>query len=282
MAFRALALPLLAAAAAGAVLYAPVLAALGRQWIDDTTTSHGILLAIAAVVVVVRRLPELRTIPLAPSGLGVLVVGFGLLLYTLGTLGAEVFVLRVSIPFVLLGVVMALWGVRHARALVWAFGLVLLAIPLPGVAVTSLTMPLQLVASQVAEGLLAAGQIPVVREGNLLFLDRATLEVAEACSGLRSATSLLSVAAVCAALFRLTPPRAFLLMAVALPVAIVGNGFRVAATGFLTHWIGERATQGLIHDMTGYVAFFAMFGVTLLVLRYTRPAQPPTAVPAGI
>jgi exosortase len=282
MAFRALALPLLAAAAAGAVLYAPVLAALGRQWIDDTTTSHGILLAIAAVVVVVRRLPELRTIPLAPSGLGVLVVGFGLVLYTLGTVGAEVFVLRVSIPFVLLGVVMALWGVRHARALVWAFGLVLLAIPLPGVAVTSLTMPLQLVASQVAEGLLAAGQIPVVREGNLLFLDRATLEVAEACSGLRSATSLLSVAAVCAALFRLTPPRALLLMAVALPVAIVGNGFRVAATGFLTHWIGERATQGLIHDMTGYVAFFAMFAVTLLVLRFTRPAQPPTAVPAGI
>jgi exosortase len=281
MAIRALTVPLLAAAAAGALLYAPVLAALGRQWIEDTTTSHGILLAIAAAVVVVRRLPDLRRLPITPSGLGLLVVGFGLVLYVLGTLGAEVFVLRVSIPFVLAGVTLALWGAAHVRALAWAFGLVLLAIPLPGVVVTSVTMPLQLVASQVAEGLLAASQIPVAREGNLLFLDNATLEVAEACSGLRSATSLLSVAAVCAALFRLTPPRAGLLLAVALPVAIVGNGVRVAATGVLTHWIGARATQGFIHDLTGYVAFIAMFAVTLLVLRLTRPAPPRSVVPAG-
>lgn len=249
---------------------------------NDTTTSHGILLAIAAAVVVVRRMPELRALPLQPSSLGLLFVGVGLALFILGTVGAEVFVVRFSIPIVLVGAVIALWGVRHARALLAAFGLIVLAIPLPGVVVTSLTMPLQLVASQVAEGLLAAGQIPVTREGNLLFLERATLEVADACSGLRSATSLLSVAAVCTALLRLSWPRAATLMAISLPVAIVGNGFRVAATGVLTHWIGERATQGLIHDMTGYVAFFAMCVVTVLVLRLTRPTAPQVTVPARV
>jgi exosortase len=277
---RRLPFPLLAAAAAGTALYASVIAALARQWVEDTTTSHGILLALAAAFVVRKRLPALRALEVEPSTAGLALVALGLVLYILGAFGAEVFVLRLSLPLVALGSIAALWGRRHARLLLSAFGLMLLAIPLPSVVVTTLTMPLQLVASQVAEGLLAASQIPVAREGNLLMLDRATLEVAEACSGLRSATSLLSVAAICAAVFHLSWPRGGMLMLISLPIAIVGNGFRVAATGILTHWIGESATRGLIHDMTGYLAFVAMCAVTVCFLRLTRPARPAAILPA--
>jgi exosortase len=266
-------LPYLALAVTGAALYAPVLTGLGRQWTEDTNTSHGILLALAAAVVVGKRLPALRGHATAPSVAGLGVVLLGLVLYTLGSLGAEVFVLRLSLPVVAVGLVLALGGAQHARTLAGAFGLLVLAIPLPSVVVTTLTLPLQLVASQVAESLLAAGQIPVLREGNLLVLDNATLEVAEACSGLRSATSLLSVAAVCAAVLGLPWWRGGLMMLVALPVAIVGNGFRVAATGLLTEWIGGRAAEGLVHDLTGYAAFAAMFAVTVAVLLITRPSR---------
>jgi exosortase/archaeosortase family protein len=72
------------------------------------------------------------------------------------------------------------------------------------------------------------------------------------------------------------------MMAIALPVAILCNGVRVAATGVLTQVIGTRATEGLVHDMTGYVAFFGMFLLLVLVLRVTRPspAQPLTPVAA--
>ena len=266
-----------AVAAAGAALYAPVLYNLVRQWASDTNTSHGILLALAAGVVLYRRWPRLRDYDAAPSAAALLLVLGGLSLYTLGTLGAEVFVVRFSLPVVTLGCVAAMWGWRHARALAGVFGLLFLAIPLPTVVVTTLTMPLQLVASQVAETLLAAGQIHVVREGNLLMLNGATLEVADACSGLRSATSLLSVAAICAATLNLPWWRGGLMMAVALPVAILGNGVRVAATGVLTQVIGERATQGVVHDLTGYVAFFGMFLLLVLVLRLTRRQVQPLA-----
>lgn len=274
--------PLAAVAAAGAALYAPVLYNLSRQWMTDTNTSHGILLALAAGVVLYRRLPALREYTVAPSAGALLLVLAGLTLYTLGTLGAEVFVVRFSLPLLMIGCVAAIWGWRHTRALAGAFGLLFLAIPLPTVVVTTLTMPLQLVASQVAETLLAAGQIEVAREGNLLMLNGATLEVADACSGLRSATSLLSVAAICAAVLNLPWWRGGLMMAIALPVAILGNGVRVAATGVLTQVIGTRATEGLVHDMTGYAAFFGMFLLLVLVLRLTRrsPAQPLTPVAA--
>jgi len=275
-------LPLLAAFAAGAFLYAPVLAAIGRQWVEDTTTAHGILLVAAAAVVVYRKLPVLRRQTIQPDSAGVWLVLVGLGIFLLGTLGAEVFVQRFSIPLVAMGCVAALAGRRHARLLLGAFALLFLAIPLPAVVVTSFTLPLQLFASRLAETLLVAGSIPVLRDGNLLRLDNASIEVAEACSGLRSSVSLLSVGAVCTVLLGLTPGRAAILLSLAIPIAIVGNGARVAATGYMTQWFGEWAARGLVHDLTGYAAFAAMLGMTIGVLRLTRPShpKPPDPMPA--
>jgi exosortase len=278
-------LPLVAALAAGAFLYAPVLAAMGRQWVEDTTTAHGILLAAAAAVVVYRKLPLLRRQTIQPESAGVWVVVFGLAVYLLGTLGAEVFVQRLSMPIVGMGCVAALAGRRQTQLLLGAFALLFLAIPLPAVIVTAMTLPLQLFASRLAETLLAAGNIPVMRDGNLLRLEHAAIEVAEACSGLRSAIALISIGAVCTVLMNLKPPRAALLIAMAIPIAIVGNGARVAATGYMTQWFGEWAARGLVHDLTGYVAFAAMLATILAVLRVTRPsvaAKPPDAMPARV
>lgn len=277
-------LPLLAAAAAAALLYVPVLVAMGRQWVDDTTTAHGALIAAAAAVVVYRKLPELRRQPIAPDVAGVGLVLLGLAFFVLGSLGAEVFVLRLSAPLVALGGVAALFSRRHARQLLGAFALFLLAIPLPNVIVTTLTIPMQLMASQMAEGMLAAGNIPVMREGNLLRVNELTLEVAEACSGLRSATSLLSIAALGMVLLNLSWPRGLMLMALALPIAIVGNGARVAATGYLTQWFGDWMARGLPHELTGYAAFGVMCALMVLILRMTRrtsfTTQPPGPIPA--
>jgi len=266
-------LPLLAAVAAGAFLYVPVVASIGRQWVEDTTTAHGILLAGAAAVVLYRKLPVLRRQTIHPDSAGVWLVMLGLGIFLLGTLGAEVFVQRFSLPFVALGCTAALAGRQQARLLLGAFALLLLAIPLPAVVVTSMTLPLQLLASRLAETLLVAGNIPVMRDGNLLRLDNAAIDVAEACSGLRSAISLISVGAVCTVLMRLTPGRAATLISLAIPIAIVGNGARVAATGYMTQWIGAWTARGLVHDLTGYAAFAAMLATTVAVLRLTRPSQ---------
>ena len=135
----------------------------------------------------------------------------------------------------------------------------------PRLAAVYLTLPLQLMASQIAAGVLAICHVPVVREGNLLLLPHITLEVAEACSGLRSVTSLIAVAAICGAVVPLSAVRTIALMAAALPIAMVGNGLRVAATGLLTTWIGDIAVRGAVHELTGFVAFLAMCAATLAV-----------------
>jgi exosortase len=130
-----------------------------------------------------------------------------------------------------------------------------------------------------AEALLAAGGVNVVREGNLLRLDHAMLDVAEACSGLRSVISMIAVGAVCAALFRMTRRRGALLIAMSVPIAIAGNGARIATTGYLTEWFGDRAARGVAHDVMGYIAFAIMFFTIVALIRFTRPSRPGPSAP---
>jgi exosortase len=273
--------PLAIAGAAAAALYAPVVAGLVTQWVTDATSSHGVLLVIAAALVLRRRWPAIRALPLEPANAGFALLALALIVYLVGTLTGDVFVLRVSIPVAAAGCILALCGRQHARRALAPLALLVLAIPLPSVVVTQLTLPLQLMSSQVAAGAMSASGMHVVREGNLLTLPHITLQVADACSGLRSLVSVVAVSAGCISLLSLSARRAVLLMAVAVPIAVIGNGLRVAATGFLTAWIGEIAVRGTLHDLTGYVAFLGMCGAIVGVLLATRP-RPATAIERAI
>lgn len=264
-------LALLLAAAAAAAIYGPVLAGMARQWWSEPASSHGLLLAAVAAFLVYRRFGDLKAAAPRPRDAGVAVVGAGLFVFALGTITGDVFILRISLPVVLAGAIAAIGGLGHLRMTLAPLGLLLLAIPLPAVVVTHATMPLQLIASQVAAGVLEACHVQVVREGNLLTLNRVTLEVADACSGLRSLISLVSVTAVGAAFFSLSPRRFLLLVAAAIPIAILGNGLRVAATGLLASWIGEIAARGVLHDLTGYGAFVVMCALVIALQMAGRP-----------
>jgi exosortase len=256
---------------AGAVLYATVLAGLMRQWWVELDSSYGLLLAAAAGLLVYRRAHQLRALTAQPRLAGGVVAALGLMIFVAGTITGDVFILRISMPVVVAGAVLMMGGLDHLRLLAAPLALLLLAIPLPSVVVTHLTMPLQLAASTIAAGVLHVCQVPVVRDGNLLALRNVTLEVVDACSGLRSLVSLTSVAAVGIAFFPMGATRAALLLAAAAPIAIVGNGLRVAATGLLATWLGDMAARGILHEATGYVAFAAMCAALLALQVAARP-----------
>jgi exosortase len=172
-------------------------------------------------------------------------------------------------------------GTAHLRLLIAPLLLCVAAIPPPGALVTELTMPLQLAASQLAAlvlGLLFG--MDVVRDGNVLTLSYITLEVAEACSGMRSVTTLLALVAVYGATSGAAIARVLLLAVAVVPVALAGNGLRVAVTAILASRLGEDATRGIIHDVTGFAAFAAMCAalaaVHLAATRLTRPGRSPS------
>jgi exosortase len=263
----------LLAAGAALLLYAPILLGLARQWSSDSAASHGWLLAGAAVFVAFRRWSSLRAIAPSPRTSGLVITAVAMVIYLAGGLAGDLFVQRVSLPLAMTGAVLALAGTASLRTLFAPMALFTLAIPLPAIVVTYLTLPLQLVSSQIAADMLQASSLTVVRQGNLLVLDRITLEVAEACSGLQSLLSLGSVAAVAAAVLPLERFGRFVMFASVVPIAIIGNGLRVAGTGWLATWIGDAAVKGVIHDATGYVAFMVMCAGLFGLLWIARPGE---------
>jgi exosortase len=264
-------------------LYAGSARGLAVQWITSPDASYGIILAAVAATLVWQRRRALVPSSDSPSSstAGLLLLGSGLILYIAGLFAADLFTTRASSVFVLGGLIWFLAGRAAARTMAAPLAFLLLAIPLPELVVNAVTLPLQLMASRVAEGTLASAGVPVFRDGNVLQLPSVTLQVAEACSGLRSAVSLASVAILLA--WRSSGPIAprALLVASTLPIAVVVNGLRVAATGAACEVWGLAASQDPWHTATGWITFVValllLLGVRLLVDRGGRTDWHPQA-----
>jgi exosortase len=266
-------------------LYWGVLQKLVHDWATDDNYSHGFVVVPVALYFVWERRARLAALPVRPSWIGLLIVAAGIGLLLAGLLGAELFVSRVSMLGVLVGTIVFVWGWRHLGALAFPCAFLLLMIPIPAIIFNQIAFPLQLLASRAGETILSAAGIPVLREGNVIILANTTLEVAEACSGIRSLVSLFTLGLVYGYLIdRRVGVRALLAIAT-IPVAIVTNALRVAGTGIAAHYYGARAAEGLIHETAGFLIFaaaFALFFVVAKLIGFVFPPKPaPPAAPVA-
>jgi exosortase len=248
-------------------LYWPVLVKLARDWSADPNYSHGVLVAPLAAYFAWDRRDALRRLPLAPSWLGAASLAFGVLMLVAGVRGAELFLQRASMIPVLAGVILLVLGPGHLRLLLFPLGFLLLMIPLPAIVFNQVTFPLQLLASRFGETVLDAARIPALREGNIILLPYTTLEVVEACSGIRSLVSLVTVAVAFTAFQGMRPAAAVIVVASTVPLAIVMNGVRVAGTGVAAHYWGPRVADGFLHGFSGWLVFVATCVALLAVAK---------------
>jgi exosortase len=200
-----------------------------------------------------------------------------------GTLGAELFVSRVSIVFLIAGTVLFAAGFDALRVLAFPIAFLFLMVPPPAIIFNQIAFPLQLLASRFGEATLQALSIPVLREGNLITLANTTLEVAEACSGIRSLISLLTLGIVYG---YFVDPRISIRTIIALsavPIAIVANGLRVAGTGVAAHYYGVEAAEGFFHTFSGWIVFVVAFALMYLAATMIIKIAPSQvdATPAG-
>jgi exosortase len=252
------------------ILYAPVLRSMAQQWWDDPNYSHGLLVPLFAAFILWRERARWSTLPVRASDYGLLVMLFAIGLLLAGTLGSEHFTSRISLIFLVSGIIIFLAGWQALRSVAFPVGYLVFMIPLPAIIYYQLTFPLQLLASRLgASGLVAVG-VPTVREGNLLILPNCTLEIVEACSGVRSMLSLL--AAVVGYLYLTEPStwRRCVLVALTVPIVIYSNALRLVATGVLSYHYGPGVDSGLPHTALGLVFFALAFLSIVLVHKLLR------------
>ena len=238
-------------------LYAPILARLVYQWLNDPDYGHGILVPFVSLYLIWRKRGELAKMPSQPSIFwGLFVVLGSLLVLLLGSLGAELSLARGSIIGVICGLVVYFHGWAMLRAVAFPIAFLLFAIPLPHLLYNEIVFPLQFVASGFATRVLEILNLfPIMREGNVLIMPGMRLEVVEACSGIRSLISLLALAAGYGYLAeRSNVVRWFMFLAM-IPLAIVSNGTRVMITALMAHYIGPQAAAGFMHEFSGWVIF---------------------------
>jgi exosortase len=178
-----------------------------------------------------------------------------MVLLVAGTLGAELFTTRLSGLIVITGLIGFILGYNYIRTLALPLAFLLFMVPLPALVLNAIAFPLQLLASQMAVGILHGIGVPALREGNVIALPNITLEVVEACSGLRSLVSLGALSVLLAALtLRGTVPR-LVLIASSLPIAVITNSVRVSGTGVLAYRFGAQLAEGFLHSFSGWVVF---------------------------
>jgi exosortase len=253
-----------------ATTYGGILVELAGDWTRDDNYSHGFVVIPVALYLAWNKRATLRALPIAPSAAGVLIVTGSLAVLLLGTAGLELFLTRVSMLGVLAGTIVFLCGWSHLKALAFPLGFLLLMIPLPALIFNEIAFPLQLLASQLGVSVLRSIDVPVLRDGNVIVLVNSTLEVAEACSGIRSLVSLLTLALLFGNFAgRRTTARVLIALS-SVPAAILANALRVAVTGAATHYYGPEAANTVLHGFSGWVVFTASCGMMAVMDQLVR------------
>ncbi len=276
---------LLIAAAVG-FTYSTVLWKLGIDWWNDDNYSHGLLIPFVIAYLIWLNFDRLKF----SSGqtqpfLGYLLIALAALMLLGGTLAAVLYAQRISLLLMLAGVVICFFGVRLIRQLALPFVLLFLSIPLPQIIFNKIAFPLQMLASNIAERVILLIGIPAQRRGNVIDVEQAatgeiiSLEVVEACSGIRSLMTLITLSLLLGYFTRRKPPfadmrlrdhlldrdvmRTALLVFSAVPVALITNVARVVATGILASRYGIETIDGSWHDLAGSLVFFTALVILL-------------------
>jgi exosortase len=244
-----------------------VLIRLVDAWIVDGNYSHGFLIVPVALYFAWERRDKLAAATVRPSWFGLVVLAGGIAVLLAGLWGSELFLSRVALLPAIAGIVLFLFGWQHLRILAFPIAFLFLMIPIPAIIFNQIAFPLQLLASRLGEWAIAVVGIPVLREGNVLVLPHKSLEVAEACSGIRSLVSLITLGLVYGYFMDHRTWVRVLIVASAVPVAIVANGARVAGTGMATEWISPEAAEGFFHEFSGWIVFLFAFAMILFIQR---------------
>ncbi len=252
-------------AAIAVVIYLPVLADLVLDWYQDSNYSHGFLIIPVSIWLIWRQRKELALLPVRPSNWGLAGIVGSLVILIVGTAGAEYFSVRFSFVLLLAFMTLHFMGWEFMRKVWFAFFFMLFMIPVPYVIYYSLTFPMQLFASKVASTALGAIGLPLMRFGNVLHLPGGqALEVAEACSGLRSIVSLLALGAMLAYFTQESKAKAVILFLSTIPIAVLGNVVRISFTAIGTYAISEKFVEGTLHEMAGMLVF--IFSLVMLFI----------------
>lgn len=236
-------------------MYYRIVPEMVNVWYQDENYSHGFLVPIIAGYFIWQRWPDLKERPVKPDWLGLFIILWGLLQLLAAWFGTEYFTMRTSLIVLLFGMTLFWFGRSVLRGLALPLGYLIFMVPIPYIIYDMAAFPLKLFVTRVSVAFLKIVGVVVIREGNIIMFPTTTLEVADACSGIRSLISLLAIATAYAFLMNTSTIRRWVIIFSAIPIAVATNALRVIVTGILAQWWGAKAAEGFFHEFAGMTVF---------------------------
>src|SRR5262249_53817476 len=245
----------------------PTLTDLAHTWNINPQYSHGYLVPCFAVLLLWLRRDKLDRAAAGPSWGGgpVLALRLGLRLA-----GGYKFFQWLEV-FSLLPCIFGLWLTVGGRAgLRWAWPALLFLgfmIPLPYRVETALAGPLQRFATVTSTFLMQTLGLPALAEGNVILLNDLEIGIVEACSGLRMLVVFFALCTGAALLIRRPLVDKLLIVASAVPVALISNILRITVTGVLHDMVDSATANAFFHDFAGWLMMPLALGLVALELK---------------
>jgi exosortase len=232
----------------------PVFNELIGDWIRDDNYSHGFLVVPISIFLFYRKRKEL-IFPSPTSNWGIVITLAGCLGFIFGIAANEYFTTRFSLVLIITGIALYHLGIDNLRKVWFAFFFLIFMIPIPAVIYHSATLPMQLFATKITDSFLQFIGVPAIRQGNIIYLPSYALEVAEACSGLRSLATLMALGALYGHLAMPGKARPVILFLATIPIAIVTNIIRLLFTAIGAYAISTKLAEDFLHEMSGILVF---------------------------
>lgn len=255
----------------------PVYPGLVERWFTNSDYSYGVLVPFIAVYFIWQKRDALRSAAISGSSWGMIILAVSLATYSICYIGGVAVAMRLAMVSSLLGIVLFVLGEQILKIILFPLLFLFFMVPIPESIEMAVTLPLQLLATRAAAGILNLLSIPFYREGNMLHFVKTQLEVAEACSGIRTITALSMLSAIFVHQMASGWKRQTLLFLSAVPIAMAANIIRVSGTGVLAHFYGERVARGFLHEFSGLVVFalgLVVLYVEFVLLNRKGPSRP--------
>jgi exosortase len=257
-----------------AIAFIPVYPELFYSWLNRANNSHGALVPVISAFLIWKKRDKLLSTPLSSPNIGAIILIASMTIYVLAYIGALAVVSRLMIVFSLIGLVLFVLGKQFFSEIKFPLFLLLFMVPVPDSIYGVVALPLQLFATKVSTLLIQAVGIPAYREGNIVYFAQSQLEVAEACSGLRSMMAFLMLSVLFAYMMKNQRwVKGGILVLSAVPLAILVNIIRVTGTGVLADAYGDSVARGFLHEFSGLVVFvlgFILLFFEVLILNKER------------
>lgn len=240
-------------------LYWQVIRLLINDWVINENYSHGFFIPIISLYITYAITKQERSYIIEPDTKGLIIIIFALFLLYISNIASEYFIQRLSIILVLIGTILFIFGKFILKIYIFPILYLIFMIPIPAILWNEIAFPLQIFSSFLSEIIIKLLGISIYREGNILHLPGSSLEVIDACSGIRSLTAMLSLSAAFSWFKMRSLSNKYLIFFCSIPITIAANVARLTVTAVLVNFYGARILDGFVHDFSGVFTFFVGF-----------------------